>query len=110
MAYLDPAEEAQLEALRKTQPFADEVLRQCARILTSHTFSRTQQKARDFLSFVVAKKLLGREAEIKETTIAIQVFGKPTDFDCAEQATVRVAAGSLRLKLAQYYRDEDQND
>src|SRR3989442_7811832 len=81
MAYLDQAEEAQLETLRKTQPFANEVLRQCARILESHAFSRTQQRARDFLSFVVAKKLLRREAEIKETTIAIHVHEEPADYN-----------------------------
>jgi TolB-like protein len=110
MAYLDQAEKAQLETLRETQPFANEVLRQCARILDSHTFSRTQKRARDFLSFVVAKKLLGREAEIKETTIAIHVHEEPTDYDPAESSTIRVAAAALRHKLVAYYTIEGQRD
>ena len=110
MSYLDPAEEAQLETLRKMQPFADEVLLQCARILESQTFSRTQQRARDFLSFVVAKTLLGRETEIKETTIAIHVHEEPTDYDPAESSTIRVAAAALRQKLAEYYTAEGQRD
>src|SRR5215813_9128785 len=110
MAYLDQAEKAQLETLRQTQPFANEVLHQCARILASHTFSRTQQRARDFLSFVVTKTLLGREAEIKETTIAIHVHEEPTDYDPAESSTIRVAAAALRQKLAEYYMAEGQRD
>src|SRR3989442_4401766 len=103
MAYLDQAEEAQLETLRKTQPFANEVLRQCARILESHAFSRTQQRARDFLSFVVAKKLLRRETEIKETTIAIHFHDEPADYNPAQSSTIRVAAASLLLNRAEYY-------
>src|SRR5437868_3065759 len=102
MSYFEPKEQARLNELRQSDPFVDAALRQVARILESETLLRVRENARGFLMFVVGKKLLGCESEIKEITVAIQVFGKPADYDCSENATVRVAAENLRLKLIQY--------
>ena len=91
MDYLTPAERAQLEDRRKVEPFVDETLRQVERILASPTFERVQEKARNFLVFVVTMKLAGKADEIKETTVAIYVFDEPPDFNPAETAKVRMA-------------------
>jgi hypothetical protein len=41
---------------------------------------------------------------VKEYQIATEVFGRPRDFDPHLDATIRVQAGRLRTKLAEYYR------
>src|SRR5262249_37218150 len=110
MRYFESNEQARLNELRQTDPFVDATLRQLARILESATFLRVRENARGFLMFVVGKKLLGCESEIKELTVAMQVFGKSADYDCAGNSMVRVAAENLRLKLLQYYREDGQND
>jgi TolB-like protein len=110
MGYLNQAEETQLQEIRRSDNFAEMVLCQFHRILASHTFARVQQKARDFLGFIVSKRLLGHVDQIKETMIAVAVYGEPADFNPAESAKVRVAAGELRRKLADYYSNEGRHD
>jgi len=47
---------------------------------------------------------------IKEYQIATEVFGRPSDFDPHLDATVRVQAGRLRSKLAEYYSSIGHED
>jgi len=63
-----------------------------------------------FLSFVVDKKLLGLEDEIKEYTIGVKGLGKPNDFNPQLDASVRIHAGRLRKVLQQYYTGPGKND
>lgn len=108
--YLSPAERTQLEELRGADSFVEQVLCQFYRILASQKFARVHQNAKDFLGFIVAKQLLGLADQIKETTIAVNVYGEPADFNPAECAKVRVAAGDLRQRVADYYVREGQDD
>jgi TolB-like protein len=108
--YLNPEERAKLEELRAADCFVEQVLRQLYRILASQKFARVQQNAKDFLGFIVAKQLLGLAEQIKETTIAVAVYGEPADFNPAESAKVRVAAGDLRQRVADYYVREGHDD
>jgi len=63
-----------------------------------------------FLSFVVEKKLLKREDEIKEYTIGVKGLGKPSDFNPQLDASVRIHAGRLRKVLQQYYTGPGKSD
>ena len=110
MDYLSQQERAQLQELRQRDPFVGEVLQQHDRILKSRKFERVQRRSRDFLAFVVTKTLLGKSDEIKETTIAVEVFGEPADFDPKVDSKVRVAGGDLRQRLADYYQTEGRDD
>jgi hypothetical protein len=47
---------------------------------------------------------------LKEYQIATEVFGRPADFDPHLDSLVRVQAGRLRTKLAEYYTSEGAND
>src|SRR5260221_7596825 len=96
---LNQAERTRLQELRLADPFVDEAIRQLERILASSAFVRSQRRAKDFLTFVVAKKLLGDEDQIKQTTIAIRVFGESAEFDPLESSKVRVAGIALRRRL-----------
>ncbi len=108
--YLSSAERERLDGLRLADSAVDDALRQVDRILASPKFERVQRNARDFLGFVVAKKLLGRDDEIKEVTIAIHVYGEPADYDPAENTKIRMAGCDLRKRLRDYYAREGQND
>jgi TolB-like protein len=110
MEYLSPEEKAHLEALRQRDSFVEESLRQLDRILGSKTFRRVQENAQSFLGFVVSKKLLGRDNEIKESTVAIHAFQEQPGYDTAAHGKIRMAAGHLREKLKEYYAKEGRND
>jgi TolB-like protein len=110
MDYLTPAEQGQLDHRRRADPLVEEILRQLDRVLASGQFERVQQKARDFLAFVVAKKLLGQADQIKETTVAVFVFHESADFNPAETSKVRMAAVDLRDRVAKYYSTAGQCD
>lgn len=47
---------------------------------------------------------------LKEYQIAVDVFGRPSDFDPRQDSTVRVQAGRLRAKLAEYYATAGPED
>ncbi len=47
---------------------------------------------------------------LKEYQIATEEFGRPPDFDPAVDSLVRVQAGRLRTKLAEYYAGEGAED
>jgi hypothetical protein len=47
---------------------------------------------------------------VKEYQIATEVFGRQADFDPQLDSMVRVQAGRLRTKLAEYYNSEGTND
>lgn len=47
---------------------------------------------------------------LKEYQIATEEFGRPSDFDPAVDSMVRVQAGRLRTKLAEYYTSEGAED
>jgi len=47
---------------------------------------------------------------LKEYQIATEVLGRPPGFDPQSDSTVRVQAGRLRVKLAEYYAHDGSND
>src|SRR5690348_11991236 len=79
----------------------DAVRRQLERILASEGFCRNERLAR-FLRFVVEQHLEGRDSEIKESVIAIEVFGRGADHDPRQDSIVRTEAARLRARLGEY--------
>ena len=69
------------------------------RILTSETFGRSE-RARNLLRYLVEQEQAGHADRLKGFAIAVDVFGKDTDFDPSTDAVVRVQAGRLRELLA----------
>jgi serine/threonine-protein kinase len=82
---------------------------QLARILRSETFQQADRLKR-FLTFVVTEAIAGRQAELKEYVIGVQVFRKEETFDPRTDPIVRVQARRLRAKLVRYYREEGRPD
>lgn len=85
-------------------------VREClAKVLASPSFAgavRLQQ----FLRFAVEETLEGRAGEIKETVVAMRVFGRRGDFDSRSDSVVRVQATYLRKRLREYYQAEGASD
>lgn len=79
-----------------------DVKNQLQRILQSDSFQRSPQLS-DFLRFAVEKGLSAEQHLLKETTIALEVFGRPVDFDPKVDPIVRVEAGRLRNKVREFY-------
>jgi tetratricopeptide (TPR) repeat protein len=71
-------------------------------VLSWPAVARSPQLAR-FLTYIVEAKLRGDEAGIKAYSIAVDVLGRPTDFDPQSDPIVRVQARRLRSLLDQFY-------
>ena len=88
----------------------EEVEAELQRILASPTFRRAPGHSR-FLEFVVQKTLSGAANLVKEYSIGVEVFGRRSnDYDTSLDPGVRVEAGRLRSRLADYYKDMGQHD
>ena len=87
----------------------EEKLHQLERIIGSQAFHESES-LRSFLSFIVNKLVAGEEDQIKEYTIALDVFGRGSQFNPRIDSVVRVQAGRLRYKLHEYYSTEGKAD
>ncbi len=63
-----------------------------------------------FLSYIVERKLRGETQSIKAYSIAVDVFGRPADFDPQTDPIVRVQARRLRALISQFYREDGAKD
>jgi TolB-like protein len=78
-------------------------------LLHSPGFKRNERLSQ-FLRLVVERHLEGRDEELKESIIAMEVFGRKADYDPKLDSIVRTEASRLRAKLAEYYVNEGKND
>src|ERR1700753_366855 len=67
-------------------------------------------RSRQCLEFCVGRALRGEVSDLKETTIAVEVFLRAADYDPKSDPIVRVHARRVREKLDQYYRTEGAGD
>lgn len=77
------------------------------KILSSKEFS-SSKIYESYLTYLIEATKEGKS--LKETTIAIDVFGKDANFNPAEDTIVRSHAYTLRKKLQSYYYDEGKDD
>jgi hypothetical protein len=88
-----PAGEAQRDAIH----------RQLERIL-SHPHFKHSKRYPNLLRYVVEHTLRG-DSHLKERTLGVEVFGRDPDYDTNEDPVVRVTAGEIRKRIAQYYHE-----
>src|SRR5580658_295848 len=88
---------------------AEAVRQELERILASPGFAGNERLSR-FLRVIVERHLEGRDGELKESVIGIEVFGRQPGFDAKQDSTVRTEAGRLRARLAQYYAGDGIGD
>src|SRR5688572_29644125 len=79
------------------------------RVLASPGFARNDRLSR-FLRFVVERHLEARDSDLKESLIAVEVFGRKPDYDPKQDSVVRSEAARLRSRLVEYYAGEGSHD
>jgi hypothetical protein len=73
-----------------------------ASVLSSEEFTRAPRLAH-LLSYLCEKLFAGEANQIKEYSIALEVFNRGASFDQDSDSIVRVEANRLRKRLAEYY-------
>jgi hypothetical protein len=82
---------------------------QIDRLIKSHSLRGSESLCK-LLQYLAKQAIDNPEAPLKEYQIATEVYGRHADFDPQSDSTIRVQAGRLRLKLAEYYASEGAND
>ena len=82
---------------------------QVEKLLSSHSLHGSESLCK-LLRYLADHALDHPGAAPKEYQIATEVFGRPSNFDPHLDSTVRVQAGRLRGKLAEYYASEGADD
>ncbi len=84
-------------------------LGQIERLASSHTLHGSESLCK-LLRYLAKHALDHPGSPLKEYQIATEVFGRQADFDPQLDSMVRVQAGRLRAKLAEYYASESADD
>jgi hypothetical protein len=87
----------------------DQYLDQIDRLVKSHALHGSESLCK-LLRYLATHALTHPGVSPKEYEIATEVFHRPADFDPQLDSTIRVQAGRLRLKLAEYYGSEGADD
>jgi len=80
------------------EPDADTVRECLERVVISREFAPAPRLAA-FLRFIVEETMAGRRDSVKETTVAVHVFGRSSDFDPRFDSVVRAQGTQLRRRL-----------
>ena len=92
------ADSAQVEELRA----------ELQSVLQSQSFVRSPGLSR-LLSYLCEKAFAGEAHQIKEYSVALDVFGRQESFDQDSDSIVRVQANRLRKRLAEYYEGQGRD-
>ena len=82
---------------------------QLERVVQSGPF-RTSEIHRVLLTYLVEKSLNNSGDSLKEYTVGLEVFHKPSSYDPRTESTVRMHVARLRQKLSEYYQAEGVSD
>lgn len=82
---------------------------QLDKILASRSFTAAG-RARRFLEFAVNQTLEGKQEQIEECLLGVEVFDRAESFDPKLETIVRVEAGKLRKRLQEYHETEGSQD
>src|SRR5947209_2359140 len=87
----------------------DQCFQQIEKLTKSHSLHSSESLCK-LLRYLAEHSLDHPGVAIKEYQIATEVLGRPAGFDPQSDSTVRVQAGRLRVKLAEYYAHEGADD
>src|SRR5579859_1728694 len=87
----------------------EQCFQQIERLTKSHSLHSSESLCK-LLRYLAEHSLDHPGIALKEYQIATEVLGRPAGFDPQSDSTVRVQAGRLRVKLAEYYAQEGLDD
>jgi len=90
-------------------PDRAQILGEVDRLVNSHTLHGSESLCK-LLRYLAKQAVEQPGVSLKEYQIATEVFGRQDDFDPQVDSAVRVQAGRLRSKLAEYYASEGADD
>src|SRR5256885_11050361 len=102
-----PVTECNRSDLRLTEQ--QQYVSQVDRLVNSHVLHGSESLCK-LLRYLAKHALDHPGTPIKEYQIATEVFGRSADFDPQLDSMVRVQAGRLRVKLAEYYNSDGAED
>lgn len=88
----------------KTRTDKQRVNAQLELILASSHF-RQSKRSQALFRYIVAKTMEGQTSILKERTLGVEVFGRSPDYDTNADPIIRMTAGEVRKRIAQYYHD-----
>src|ERR1700738_4907707 len=98
-----------MNVTRVQVPQREQYLAQIDRLLNSHVLHGSESLCK-LLRYLAEHALDHPGSSLKEYQIATEVFGRSPNFDPQSDSTIRVQAGRLRLKIAEYYASEGAED
>ena len=84
------------------------ILRELQQIMASPYFCNSKRYPA-LLKYVVENTLAGRSDLLKERTLGVEVFDRPSTYDTNAEAVVRFTAGEVRKRLLLYYHERGRN-
>jgi len=87
----------------------EQCFQQIEKLTKSHSLHSSESLCK-LLRYLAEHSLDHPGIALKEYQIATEVLGRPAGFDPQSDSTVRVQAGRLRVKLAEYYAHEGPDD
>jgi hypothetical protein len=87
----------------------EQCFQQIDKLIKSHSLHSSESLCK-LLRYLAEHSLDHPGVALKEYQIATEVLGRPAGFDPQSDSTVRVQAGRLRVKLAEYYAHEGPDD
>jgi hypothetical protein len=98
-----------MSVTRVQVPEREQYLAQIDRLVNSHVLHGSESLCK-LLRYLAEHALDHPGSSLKEYQIATEVFGRSPNFDPQSDSTIRVQAGRLRLKIAEYYASEGAAD
>jgi hypothetical protein len=96
---------AEIPWMPSTEAERAAVLRQMDRLLNSRHF-RNSKRYPALFEYIIRETLAGNSDSLKERVLGIAVFHRPPDYDANADPIVRVTAGEVRKRIAQFYHEE----
>jgi hypothetical protein len=86
----------------------DAILRELREVVSSPYFCNSKRYPA-LLQYIVEHTLAGKSDRLKERTLGIEVFDRPSTYDTNAEAVVRFTAGEVRKRLLLYYNARGPN-
>jgi hypothetical protein len=86
----------------------DAILRELQEVIASAYFCNSKRYPA-LLQYIVENTLAGKSDRLKERTLGIEVFDRPSTYDTNAEAVVRFTAGEVRKRLLLYYNERGRN-
>ena len=87
-----------------SEPDERAVQEQLERVL-AHPAFKNSRRSQSLLRYIVERRGVSGDGHLKERTLGAEVFGRQASYDTNADPVVRIVAGEVRKRIAQYYHE-----